>query len=118
MALELGMITIDCTDPRDLADFWTRALGVAVEADYGPFVMLARPGGGRPALAFQQVSEPRTVKNRVHIDFSAPDREAEVKRLVGLGASEQERHAQPGIEWTVLADPEGNVFCVAQAGAH
>ncbi|QRP44285.1 VOC family protein [Amycolatopsis sp. FDAARGOS 1241] len=113
MALALGMITIDCADPRVLAEFWTQALGVDVEADYGPFVMLTRTGNGGPALAFQQVPEPRAGKNRVHVDFSAPDREAEVKRLLGLGASELARHAQPGI-----ADPEGNEFCVAQAGAH
>jgi predicted enzyme related to lactoylglutathione lyase len=118
MALELGMITIDCANPQGLAEFWTAALGVTVEADYGPFVMLARPAGGGPALAFQQVPEPRAGKNRVHVDFGAPDPEAEVKRLVSLGAAEQARHSQPGVSWTVLADPEGNEFCVAEAEAH
>jgi hypothetical protein len=118
MALELGMITIDCTNPQELAEFWTAALGVTVAGDYGPFVILARPESGGPALAFQQVPEPRAGKNRVHVDFSAPDPRAEVRRLVSLGAAEQARHSQPGVAWTVLADPEGNEFCVAEAGAH
>ncbi|SEP53457.1 VOC family protein [Amycolatopsis saalfeldensis] len=118
MALELGMITIDCTSPQDLAGFWTAALGVTVEGDYGPFVILARPETGGPALAFQQVPEPRTGKNRVHVDFSSPDPETEVRRLVSLGATEQSRHRQPGVAWTVLTDPEGNEFCVAEAGGH
>jgi predicted enzyme related to lactoylglutathione lyase len=118
MALELGMITIDCTDPQELAGFWTAALDVTVAGDYGTFIILARPSGGGPALAFQQVPEPRTGKNRVHVDFSTADPEAEVRRLVSLGAEEQARHRQPGVAWTVLADPEGNEFCVAEAGGH
>jgi predicted enzyme related to lactoylglutathione lyase len=118
MALELGMITIDCTNPQELAGFWTAALDVTVAGDYGTFVILARPSGGGPALAFQQVPEPRTGKNRVHVDFSTADPEAEVRRLVSLGAEEQARHRQPGVAWTVLADPEGNEFCVAEAGGH
>ncbi len=112
------MITVDCTDPRSLAEFWTAALGVEIAADYGAFVMLTRPLTGGPVLGFQQVPEPRAGKNRVHVDFGAADREAEVRRLVGLGATERDRQSQPGIEWTVLEDPEGNVFCVSNQGAH
>ncbi|MBB4685231.1 VOC family protein [Amycolatopsis jiangsuensis] len=114
MALELGMITVDCADPRGLAAFWTAALGVRVAADYGAFVMLERPASGGPTMGFQQVPEPRPGKNRVHTDFVASDREAEVRRLVGLGATELDRQTQPGLAWTVLSDPEGNEFCVAE----
>jgi predicted enzyme related to lactoylglutathione lyase len=64
-------------------------------------------------VALQKVPEERAAaKNRVHIDFRADDRPAEVARLVGLGATEVEEHTVPGMTWTVLRDPEGNEFCV------
>ncbi|MEC3980774.1 VOC family protein [Amycolatopsis sp. H20-H5] len=113
MTLELGMITIDCEDPQRLAAFWTGALGVSIAQDYGDFLFLTPAREGGPTLGFQRVPEPRAGKNRVHIDFGAHDREEEVKRLVELGATEGERHEQPGLVWTVLTDPEGNEFCVA-----
>jgi len=113
----MGMITIDCADPRGLAQFWTAALGTEVAQDYeGEFLILAPQEGGLP-LALQRVPETRAGKNRVHIDFGGSDREAEVKRLVGLGARELAKHEVPGLTWTVLADPEGNEFCVS-AGVH
>ena len=56
----------------------------------------------------------RRDKNRVHLDFHAADREAEIARLVGLGATRHDTRHEFGIEWTVLTDPEGNEFCVAQ----
>ncbi|MFF0145424.1 VOC family protein [Amycolatopsis sulphurea] len=117
MTLELRMITVDCADPRALAAFWTAALDVRVAADYGGFLMLEQPPSGGPVLGFQQVPEPRTGKNRLHADFTASDRAAEVRRLVGLGATELDQHSFPGFAWTVLADPEGNEFCVAEHGA-
>ena len=55
-----------------------------------------------------------SAKNRVHFDFHAADREAEIARLVGLGATRHDTHHEFGVEWTVLTDPEGNEFCVAQ----
>lgn len=106
------MVTIDCTDPQSLASFWTAALGTTVNADYGEFVMLAPRKQGAPAIGLQKVSEARTGKNRVHIDFGTADRRGEVARLVGLGATELGEHEMPGLTWTVLADPEGNEFCV------
>ncbi|ATY10490.1 VOC family protein [Amycolatopsis sp. AA4] len=118
MGLEMGMITVDCAEPRRLAEFWTAALGVPVAADYGEFVMLESPGPGVPRLGLQRVPEPRSGKNRVHVDFGADDRAAEVRRLVELGAAELGNHSVPGLEWTVLEDPEGNVFCVSAKGAH
>ncbi|MEQ0558911.1 VOC family protein [Amycolatopsis sp. NEAU-NG30] len=117
MAIHMGMITIDCADPRSLAQFWTAALGTTVAQDYeGEFLILTPPVGGLP-LALQRVPEPRTGKNRVHVDFGGDDREAEVKRLVELGAKEVAEHRVPGLAWTVLTDPEGNEFCVS-AGEH
>ncbi|WP_103348051.1 VOC family protein, partial [Amycolatopsis sp. CA-128772] len=117
MAIHMGMVTIDCTDPRALAEFWTAALGTTVAQDYGEFVMLAPPTTGGLAMGLQRVPEPREGKNRVHIDFGGDDRAAEVKRLVELGAKEVAEHEAPGLAWTVLVDPEGNEFCVSE-GVH
>jgi predicted enzyme related to lactoylglutathione lyase len=111
MALSIGMVTIDCTDPQALAEFWTAALGTTVAGDYGEFVLLA----ATPALGLQKVSEPRAGKNRVHLDLQTDDRAAEVARLTSLGASTVAEHSVPGLWWTVLTDPEGNEFCV---GSH
>ena len=109
MALKPGMVTIDCADPRALAAFWTEAAGYQVAVDYGVFVVLEGDG---ISLGLQQVPEPRSGKNRVHIDWRTDDRESEVKRLVDLGATVLGEHEVPGLRWTVLADTEGNEFCV------
>jgi predicted enzyme related to lactoylglutathione lyase len=114
MTLELDMITIDCADPRRLAGFWTKALGVSIAQDYGEAVFLAPAKQGSVTLGFQRVPEPRAGKNRVHVDFGTDERAAEVARLVTLGATEVAEHSIPGLIWTVLADPEGNQFCVGQ----
>ena len=115
MALHTAGVTIDCQDPDALAPFWAAALGYEVGQDFdGQFLMLQPPGGNGPYLALQRVPEPRVGKNRVHLDFHCPDRAAEVARLVELGATELGQHKMSGFVWTVLADPEGNEFCVAE----
>jgi predicted enzyme related to lactoylglutathione lyase len=118
MSIQLGGVTIDCADPRKLAGFWAEALGGEISDNYGgEFVFIASGGKDRPYVGLQRVPEKRTGKNRVHIDFSATDRKAEVERLVGLGASFVGEHSVPGLTWSVLQDPEGNEFCVgAQEG--
>lgn len=114
MGIELGMITIDCADPRGLAAFWTKALGVEVDQDYeGEFLILRPKAENGPVFAFQRVPEPRAGKNRVHVDFGTDDMEQEVQRLTGLGAKKLHEHKMPGMTWTTLADPEDNEFCVA-----
>jgi len=65
-----------------------------------------------PGWSFARVPEPKSAKNRLHVDLSAPDREAEVERLVGLGARRVTDHADGDTTWTVLLDVEGNEFCV------
>jgi predicted enzyme related to lactoylglutathione lyase len=114
MKLNMGGITIDCAEPRKLAEFWTRALDleVAFDAD-GYFLMLNSPAHpAQPYLGLQQVAEEKAGKNRVHIDFSTDDPDGEIARLVALGAVAGDRHEVPGLTWTVLLDPEGNEFCV------
>ncbi|KWX24726.1 VOC family protein [Mycolicibacterium wolinskyi] len=113
MTLSVEMITFDCTDPDALAQWWAGAVGGDVTAFApGEFVALVRPNG--PRLGFQRVEDPTPGKNRVHLDLAAADVEAEVGRLVSLGASETGRHSfGPEFSWVVLADPEGNAFCIA-----
>jgi hypothetical protein len=116
-------IVIDCGHPASLARFWAAALDGYEVAPYDedelerlraqgvsdpeddPTVLVEGPNGS-PSLWFQRVPEPKHVKNRVHLDLTAA--EGELERLLSLGASVVER--QP--DWLVLADPEGNEFCL------
>lgn len=117
MNLNLGGITIDSSNPRTLAEFWTQALGlqIAFDAD-GEFLQLTSSANPQqPYLGLQKVAEQRAGKNRVHLDFATDDREGELKRLESLGATVGATHEMPGLTWTVLQDPEGNEFCVGSA---
>ncbi|MGX7824968.1 VOC family protein [Actinokineospora sp. 24-640] len=116
MSIEIGGVTLDCADAPKLAAFWTAALDYEVGTDFGGVFLFLVPRGTKHGeaqyLALQQVDEPRTGKNRLHLDFHCEDRTAEIERLVGLGASVLGEHVVPGLTWTILADPEGNEFCV------
>ncbi|BCI55289.1 glyoxalase [Mycolicibacterium litorale] len=115
MTLTVEMITFDCTDPDTLAGWWAEAVGGRLNVFApGEFVVVIRENG--PRLGFQKVPDVTPGKNRVHVDFTAGDVEAEVTRLVGLGASEKGRHSfGDDFSWVVLADPDGNEFCIAAA---
>jgi catechol 2,3-dioxygenase-like lactoylglutathione lyase family enzyme len=115
VALELDCVTVDCAEPEALAAFWAAALGGRAETDADGDVVLHLPGGGTPLL-FLAVPEAKTTKNRLHFDLRPDDQAAEVARLEGLGA----RRAAVGqdedaVRWVVMADPEGNEFCVLAA---
>ncbi|HET9139975.1 VOC family protein [Actinophytocola sp.] len=112
MSIQLGGVTIDCADPRKLAVFWAEAIGGKISDEFGGEFVFIGTGEDRPYIGLQRVPEPRVGKNRVHVDFGAADRNAEVERLVGLGATVVGEHSVPGLTWTVLQDPEGNEFCV------
>lgn len=118
MSLSLEMMTVDCTDPARLAQWWAEAIGGSVvPLPGGDFVLVVREDW--PALGFQRVEAPTPGKNRVHLDLTADDLEAEVHRLVGLGATETGRHdLGGGFRWVVMADPDGNAFCVAAPRPH
>lgn len=126
-------LTFDATDPPALAEFWALVLdyelqppppgfdsweefaaanGIPPErmGDYGAVV---DPAGEGPRLLFLKVPEGKTAKNRVHLDVSVPDRVAHVARLVEAGATYIDERSEMGATWTVLEDPEGNVFCIA-----
>ncbi|GAA2479861.1 VOC family protein [Streptomyces thermolineatus] len=118
MASTVTNIAIDCADAYRLAQFWAGVTGHPLDPEDGPGseeteIML--PGG--PALYFNQVPEPKSVKNRLHLCLR-PDtsRDAEVQRLMELGATLVADLRKPdGWGWVVLADPEGNEFCVLLA---
>ena len=116
--LRIGNVTFDCENPARVAAFWGAALGYTVQNLNDGFSMATHPEGARPTLLFIRVPEARTVKNRVHLDLGSDDREAEVQRLLGLGATRGATHRMPeyNVTWTVLQDPEGNELYVAQDG--
>jgi len=106
---------LDCRDLAAAAAFWAPALGYRVEgAPVGRYLSLVPHTGDGPDLLLQQVPEPKSGKNRMHVDLRVADLDAEVARLVRLGA--RVLTAEPVVEagwvWHVLADPEGNEFCV------
>jgi predicted enzyme related to lactoylglutathione lyase len=115
MALNVESITIDTTDPDKSAQWWAEAAGGQLTPYVpGEYVAVERQPG--PKLLFQKVSDPTPGKNRIHLDFTAADVEAAVKRLVALGAHETGRHSLGPVSWVVLADPDGNAFCVTAGG--
>lgn len=111
----ISMVTVDCTDPERLATWWAGAIaGEMTIAAPAEFVTVASPQGLR--LGFQKVPDPTPGKNRLHLDLHSSNRERDVARLVAAGATEVSRHAvSADFGWVVLADPDGNVFCLAGA---
>jgi glyoxalase superfamily protein len=127
MASKFTELAIDCADPSGLARFWCSVLGYDVQGEADGTVTIGspmapegrnRPGPVPPTLTFARVPEGKTVKNRLHLDLTPADREQdeEVRRLLGLGARPADV-GQGEVSWVVLADPEGNEFCVL-AGRH
>jgi len=114
VAALLREIIVDCNDPRVVADFWGQVLGWAVQEDDGLLWMSA---SGKPfpdlLLVFVPVPERKSVKNRIHLDVNpvACDQKEEVARIMALGARPVDV-GQGESSWVVLADPEGNEFCV------
>jgi len=107
-------LTLDCTELDQAATFWQAALGYVVDGVVeGRYVSLSGHG---LALTLQRVEERKSVKNRMHLDLLVDEVEEEVRRLEALGASRLTPVARQefGQTWFVLADPEGNEFCVAQ----
>jgi len=120
MTLRLGDIVIDCADHEVVVAYWLAAMG-----DYRRFdvneqyvgIGPVEPAPDRPTILFQKVPEPKVVKNRVHLDLRGGSMADEVERLRGLGAAfVAERTLGEALRWTVMADPEGNEFCVSGEG--
>lgn len=115
MALRFAEICIDAGDIDALGQWWSTVLGWPAEETADGDVMMRAPAGAGPNWLFVQVPDRKVVKNRIHFDLTPDDQQAEVERLLALGA----RHVDIGQgeqTWVVLADPEGNEFCVLAAG--
>lgn len=117
MSLAINSLTVDCHDPAALARFWSAALDWPV-LDQGEDEVLIAPFEERhpgvfPVLFLRNPDEKR-VKNRWHYDLAPDDQAAEVARLEGLGARRADI-GQGDVDWVVMADPEGNEFCVLRS---
>jgi hypothetical protein len=114
---------VDCADPEGLAEFWSAALGYEKVVHFGHYTLLSWGGPGFPRLALQRVPESKAAKNRMHLDIVEVDIEAEAGRLEKLGAHRledgprREQLHDAVVSWIVMADPEGNEFCVCDGGS-
>jgi predicted enzyme related to lactoylglutathione lyase len=122
MANRITTVVVDCTDPDRLAAFYREVLGwEAVDEPDEDSVEIGPPGqpekGPVPTLLFQRVPDPTPGKNRLHLDLNATDRDqaAELERLTELGARPVDVGQGPDVSWVVLADPEGNEFCLLRS---
>jgi hypothetical protein len=120
VSLRIQCLTIDSHDPKRLATFWAEVLGWRLTYDEADEVVLEPPEGSAecdvcPDLLFIRVSDDKTVKNRLHLDLRPADQDIEIERVLGLGASRVDIGQDGSESWTVLADPEGNEFCILRA---
>jgi predicted enzyme related to lactoylglutathione lyase len=104
-------VVIDCADIKRESAFWAEALGYDVVFEAEDEIAIAKDDHTEPGLVFVPVPEGKTVKNRLHIDLNPDDQAAEVARLEALGAKRVDI-GQGDVRWIVMADPEGNEFCV------
>jgi predicted enzyme related to lactoylglutathione lyase len=127
MTVQIASVTFDCSDALAVGTFWSAAFGRPLDpegtSEYASIGFAGRrdtSGWSRvdrendPTFLFVQVPEDKAAKNRVHLDVMAPDVDTEVTRLVELGATRVADMEEYGYTWTVMADPEGNEFCVAK----
>ena len=116
MGLHIGWVTIDATDVKKLADFWEQALPSKRIYDDGAEEIILKTKEGGYKILFLKAPDQKKTKNRLHLDLVPDDRDAEVARLESLGATRADI-GQTGEEtWVVMADPEGNEFCVLRPG--
>ena len=114
--MNIGAVVIDCNDFGRMLAFWQEALRyVSREPPEDDWVVLRDPEGRHVNVSLQVVPERRIGKNRLHFDLYTDDQEDEVRRLIGLGATRHARTPEPGEDFIVLEDPEGNLFCVVDA---
>ena len=117
MSIRIQNVSFDCLDPARLAAFWAEALNWRITS-VEPEEVVLEPLAGSPAegiapdIIFLLVPEVRVTKNRLHLDLRPSDQIAEVQRLIDLGATHVDVGQSSDVTWVVLADPEGNEFCV------
>jgi hypothetical protein len=110
MDLRIGTVVFDCTEPARLAEFWCAVMGYEVRDTSDRWVTI--DGSPSRPLAFQRVPEGKLTKNRLHLDLYTRDVETEVQRCLSIGARRLWMSEDPDDVFVVLADPEGNEFCI------
>ena len=128
MTVKIASVTFDCADALTVGQFWSAALDRPLDpkasSDFATIGFAGRRNSvgwapverdDDPTWMFAKVAEPKSAKNRMHLDLMTPDPETEIARLVELGATRVADMEEFGYEWTVMADPEDNVFCIAKA---
>jgi predicted enzyme related to lactoylglutathione lyase len=113
----LGWVQIDCADPDRLAAFWSDVLGLEIDAPLGDpphYLGLVPAGPDAPAVSFHRVPEPKVVKNRLHFDIAVDDVDSATTRVEALGGTRAaaDDFSEYGFHWRLMADPEGNEFCL------
>jgi predicted enzyme related to lactoylglutathione lyase len=116
MSLTHKAVTFDCVDATVVSRFWSEVFDRPVDTEPMPaspfFASIGLGDSSRCAYMFIQVPEGKTVKNRVHLDLDSDDVATEVARVIALGATHIHDKDEFGMQWTTLADPEGNEFCI------
>jgi len=114
----MGLV-LDCRDPEALAPFWAEALGYVMLGSVENYVLLVPDSRPKPKLLLQRVPEDKAGKNRMHLDIAVPDIADLATRLQGMGAQRLRSDvlAEHGSHWILMADPEGNEFCICDGGA-
>ena len=120
MSIRIQCLTIDSHDPKKLAEFWAEVLGWRLTYEDEEEVVIEPLEGSPeadvcPDLLFIKVDDQKTVKNRLHLDLRPTDQESEIQRVTSLGARNVDIGQEGDETWTVLADPEGNEFCILRA---
>ncbi|MFE7397895.1 VOC family protein [Streptomyces sp. NPDC057557] len=112
MAVSFYSVVVDTHDLPSLARFWCQVLDWKVLFEADDEIVIGADKSAVPGITFVPVPEKKTVKNRLHIDLAPDDQAVEVERIIGLGARRVEIGQGADVSWVLLADPEGNEFCV------
>ena len=114
MPSKLYHVAVDAADPAALGRFWAAVLDYRVLFEDEEETVVGADPHAYPGLVFLPVPQDKAGKNRLHLDLAPDDHDAEVARILALGARRADVGQGSGVSWTVLADPEGNEFCVLQ----
>ncbi|MPZ53151.1 MAG: VOC family protein [Acidimicrobiia bacterium] len=120
MTLRWQNIGFDSTEPRPIARWWADFLGWRITSEDEDEIVLEPPEGTpedglSPDMIFTRVPETKTVKNRIHLDLRPDDQAAEVARAESMGATRVDVGQGDEVTWVVMADPDGNEFCILRA---
>ena len=117
MGSRWSAVVVDAFDPARLGMWWAEVLGYRVLHENSDEAQIGHEAGAAPTLVFVRAPESKAGRNRLRIDLTPDNQEAEVERLVDMGARRVDLGHSPDGDWEVLVDPEGNEFCVLRAGS-